>query len=33
MIRTLHELEIEAVAVYSTADKDSMHVQFADRAV
>jgi acetyl-CoA carboxylase, biotin carboxylase subunit len=33
VIRTLHELEIEAVAVYSTADKDSMHVQFADRAV
>src|SRR5881275_1420625 len=25
VIRALHELEIEAVAIYSTADKDSMH--------
>jgi acetyl-CoA carboxylase biotin carboxylase subunit len=33
VIRALHELEIEAVAVYSTADKDSMHVRLADRAV
>ena len=33
MIRALHELEIEAVAVYSTADADSMHVRLADRAV
>ncbi len=33
MIRALHELEIEAVAVYSTADADSMHVRMADRAV
>ena len=33
VIRALHELEIEAVAVYSTADKDSLHVRLADRAV
>jgi acetyl-CoA carboxylase biotin carboxylase subunit len=33
VIRALHELEIEAVSVYSTADKDSMHVRLADRAV
>ena len=33
VIRALHELEIEAVAIYSTADKDSMHVHLADRAV
>ena len=33
MIRALHELEIEAVAIYSTADKESMHVRLADRAV
>ncbi len=33
VIRALHELEIEAVAVYSTADKDSPHVRMADRAV
>jgi acetyl-CoA carboxylase biotin carboxylase subunit len=33
VIRALHELEIEAVAVYSTADKDSPHVHMADRAV
>jgi acetyl-CoA carboxylase biotin carboxylase subunit len=33
VIRALHELGIEAVAVYSTADADSMHVRFADRAV
>jgi acetyl-CoA carboxylase, biotin carboxylase subunit len=33
VIRALHELGIEAVAVYSTADKDSQHVRLADRAV
>jgi len=33
VIRALHELGVEAVAVYSTADKDSMHVRMADRAV
>jgi acetyl-CoA carboxylase biotin carboxylase subunit len=33
VIRALHELGVEAVAVYSTADRDAMHVQLADRAV
>ena len=33
VIRALHELEIEAVAIYSTADKESLHVRLADRAV
>jgi acetyl-CoA carboxylase, biotin carboxylase subunit len=33
VIRALHELDIEAVAVYSTADRDSLHVRLADRAV
>ena len=33
VIRALHELDIEAVAVYSTADSDAMHVRMADRAV
>ncbi|TML50208.1 MAG: acetyl-CoA carboxylase biotin carboxylase subunit [Actinobacteria bacterium] len=33
VIRALHELEIEAVAIYSTADRESMHVRLADRAV
>src|SRR5919202_1555550 len=33
VIRALHELEIEAVAVYSTADKDALHVELADRAL
>jgi acetyl-CoA carboxylase biotin carboxylase subunit len=33
VIRALHELGIDAVAVYSTADRDALHVELADRAV
>ena len=33
VIRALRELEVEAVAIYSTADKDAAHVRLADRAV
>ncbi len=33
VIRALHELDTEAVAVYSTVDRDSLHVRMADRAV
>ena len=33
VIRSLHELGIEAVAVYSTADRDALHVRMADQAV
>ena len=33
VIRALHELDIEAVAVYSRADEGSMHVRLADRAI
>jgi len=33
VIRALHELDIEAVAVYSTADEEALHVRLADRAV
>jgi acetyl-CoA carboxylase biotin carboxylase subunit len=33
VIRALHELGLEAVAVYSTADAGAFHVRLADRAV
>jgi acetyl-CoA carboxylase, biotin carboxylase subunit len=33
VIRALHELGIEAVAVYSTADSGALHVRMAERAV
>jgi acetyl-CoA carboxylase biotin carboxylase subunit len=33
VIRALHENDVEAVAVYSTADADALHVRLADRAV
>ncbi|MEM0486496.1 MAG: biotin carboxylase N-terminal domain-containing protein, partial [Thermoplasmata archaeon] len=33
IIRTLREMGIKAVAVYSVVDKDSLHVKFADEAV
>ena len=33
VIRALHELGVEAVAVYSTADENALHVRLADRAV
>src|SRR6058998_573791 len=33
VIRALHELGIEAVAVYSTADRGALHTRLADRAV
>jgi acetyl-CoA carboxylase biotin carboxylase subunit len=33
VIRALHELGIEAVAVYSTADSGALHVSLADQAV
>ena len=33
VIRTLHELGIEAVVVYSTADEGALHTRLADRAV
>jgi acetyl-CoA carboxylase biotin carboxylase subunit len=33
IVRALHELGCEAVAVYSTADRDALHVELADEAV
>lgn len=33
IIRTLKEMGIGTVAIYSTADKDSLHVQVADEAI
>ncbi|MCX7870030.1 MAG: ATP-grasp domain-containing protein [bacterium] len=33
IIRTLKEMDIKTVAIYSEVDKDSLHVQFADEAV
>jgi len=33
IIRTCKEMGIKTVAVYSTADRDSLHVKFADEAV
>lgn len=33
IIRTAHELGIPCVAVYSTIDKDALHVKLADESV
>lgn len=33
IIRACHELNIETIAVYSEADKNSLHVKYADKAV
>lgn len=33
IIRTLKEMDIQSVAIYSTADKHALHVQLADEAI
>uniref|UniRef100_UPI0026EE915C acetyl-CoA carboxylase biotin carboxylase subunit n=2 Tax=Limnochorda TaxID=1676651 RepID=UPI0026EE915C len=33
IIRALHQMNIEAVAIYSEADRDALHVRLADQAV
>jgi len=33
VIRAVHELGVEAVAIFSTADRDALHVELADQAV
>jgi len=33
IIRTCREMSIKTVAVYSTVDKESLHVKFADEAI
>ncbi|MEM1358201.1 MAG: acetyl-CoA carboxylase biotin carboxylase subunit [Bacteroidota bacterium] len=33
IIRTCREMDIKTVAIYSTADRESLHVRFADEAV
>jgi acetyl-CoA carboxylase, biotin carboxylase subunit len=33
IVRACRELGVETVAVYSTADRDALHVQMADSAV
>ena len=33
VIRTCREMGLRTVAIYSTADKDAMHVRMADQAI